>query len=243
MVGHFTAHTQSARELCQLTWSGNIVPRDQQTMFCCAVAVDCRTADKTIDVGFVFHFEAELSRLRDLDPQKCSPTVAYHGANDYIPRLAKYGPWELYGTENLPIPGDDALCDASNKNSLELDTELGQSVQDFLVDATKRHAHARDAFERAKEFLESNINWIHRSPTEAIGAARFLAECMRNDARFYMGAWNDEKSAKLVGAVGDLIRRKNSAHTNYRRRVDQVRSVLYSIDPPRYWRSWPSGRF
>jgi hypothetical protein len=239
VIGHFTAHVRNARDLFQVNWRGEIAPLEQQTMFCCAVPVECTNTEKTVDVGFVLHIEAAIARVLNLEDRKRLASVAHHGAKEIIPRLAKYGPWNFYGQDFIRISGDTPLNKASHENALEFAEEVAPLLQEELVRATKRHADARAAFDRAKTFLESHLNGLHRYPTEAKSAARFLAQCMRNDASPYMGPWNDEKSAKLVGQVDDLIRRKNPNHPNYRMATERVRGVLYDIEPPTYWHNSP----
>ncbi len=109
MIGHFTALLHNARELCQLDYRGEIVPREQQTKFCSQVPIQCVTDNRTIDVGFLLGFEVELSRIKKLLEDERLAAVVHAGAKETIPRLAKYGPWKLYDFNMIPLFGSGPI--------------------------------------------------------------------------------------------------------------------------------------
>src|SRR5437870_862669 len=205
MTGHFTALLHNARELCQLDYRGEIVPQEQQTKFCSEVPIQCVTDDRTIDVGFLLGYEVELSRIKKLLEDERLAAVVRAGAKETIPRLAKYGPWKLYDFNLMPLSGSGPIRLPADSYELKQDEELSEVVAKELAEATERHRNTAAAFERAKKFLESNLDYLRNYPVEARSAARFLADCMGSDAAPFMGSWNREKAGRLIDEVEDLI--------------------------------------
>ena len=158
MIGHFTALLHNARELCPLDYRGEIVPREQQTKFCSEIPIRCITDDKTIEVGFLLGFEAELSRMQKLEEAQRLPAIAYAGAKETIPRFAQFGPWKLYDFILMPVSGSGPIRPATDVHELKQDEKLSPAVTEELTKATARHRDTAVAFERAKNFLNPIFN-------------------------------------------------------------------------------------
>lgn len=241
-TAHFVAQIQHSRELCQLDYQREVVPRERQTMFCAEVPISCRTDDDTIDLEILLRTEVALARVSaegaETDRENLY-AVTYAAAKEAIPRLAGYGQWQLYEGEEIRIPGTDPIPNAAETYDLKQDEPLNPTLEKQLQEATARHNATATAFERAKEFLSSNINSLRHDPSTARRAARFLADCMRADGSPFMGAWNREKSAGLLGDVDELIRRKDTNHAGYRSAADHLSGILYTISPPAVWVAFP----
>ena len=139
----------------------------------------------------------------------------------------------------IPLSGSGQIGSPADSYELKQDEELSEAVAKELATATERHRDTASAFERAKQFLESNLDYLRHFPAEARSAARFLADCMRSDAAPFMGSWNREKAGRLVDEVDDLIRRKNVNHPGYRSAADGVSCILYTVKAPMFWAKYP----
>jgi hypothetical protein len=239
MIAHFTARITNACELCQLDSSGEILKRDQQTKFIAGIPITCTSDDKTIDVGISLIVEADNGRVEDLDREQRLAAVAYVGSNEVIPRLARHAAWKLYEAERIDLSGTGRISPAQETYELKRDETLAEAVAQQLSQATAFHGEIAVAFEKAKEFLLSNVGSLRYDPGRARGAAHFLADCMRSDAAPFMSSWNREKAARLISEVDDLIRRKNPNHQGYRAAGDWIQSILYQIRPPAAWARYP----
>ncbi len=237
-VGRFNAAIAHAVELCQLDGRGTAIDHDKQTRLCVAVPIRCVTEDKAIDIGISLYGEVDIGRVAVGDSRHRVAAVACATAKQAIPRLAKYAPWNLYGLHRVDL--SDAELEASAEEyELLQDQPLAEAVVKQLSESTAFHREVADAFEKAKEFLGANISYLRDEPNKARSAGWFIAECMRSDAAPNMGMWNREKASRLVGAVDDLIRRKNPNHPGYRHSADSIRSVLYMVHPPTIWAKHP----
>jgi len=139
----------------------------------------------------------------------------------------------------MPLSGTGAVRPPKVHDDLRQDEELSEAVAKELAEATERHRNTAAAFERAKKFLESNLDYLRNYPVEAKSAARFLADCMGSDAAPFMGSWNREKAGRLIDEVEDLIRRRNPNHPGYRSAAESVSGILYTIKAPMFWAKYP----
>jgi hypothetical protein len=239
VVGHFNAQIGNAVELCQLDRKGDVISRDRQTLFCCGIPLRCTTDDKTIDVGLSLYTEVAMSRVAGDERRNRVAAVAYAASREAIPFLAHYRNWRLYDFQNITISGKDVLPLPTEEYELQQHEQLSDEVVEELQKATARHREVQRAFEKAKQFLESNLQYLRGQPARAKAAGRFIAECMRSDGAPNMSMWNREKAGRLEDAIEDLIRRKNQNHPGYRHAADSVRSVLYMVNPPTWWAKHP----
>jgi hypothetical protein len=239
VVGHFNARLAHAVELCQLDLRGSIIGRDRQTMFCAGIPILCVTDDNAIDVGVSLYVEIPIKCLTEIDDGRRLAAVAYSAAKEAIPRLAKYPLWNLYDLHRGAVPRIVTIPAPAEEHELKQDEYLSDTVVDQLTSATAFHRDVATAFEKAKSYLESNLNYLRDDPSRARRAAWFVTECMRSDAAPNMGMWNREKASRLVGEVDDLIRRRNSNHPGYRRAAESIGSILYVVHPPKAWAKHP----
>lgn len=238
-LAHFRADIARATELSEVDWRGNIVERAKQTKLCVEFPLWCATDDRTISIGVTIYAEVPSTRVRETDPKARVQAVAYAAATNAIPRLARYAPWNLYDANRCDIPGGDESLAALEAYELKQDQLLSAEVFNQLSDAMVYHGEVAAAFEKAKLYLEQNVDYLRHDPSRAANAARFIADCMRSDATPNMGMWNREKSSRLVSDVDDLIKRKNPAHPGYQRAAQSIRSLLYSLHVPSSWAKYP----
>lgn len=239
VIGRFTARLINAPELCQLDSNGEIIAREQQTTFCAGIPIRCVADDKRIAISLSLYVEVDMQRLTGIDSDHRLRAVACAAATESIPRLAKYAPWQLYGLHIGGVSGTGLIPVSAEDYEIQQDEFLAESVVQQLTEATEFHRTIAAVFQSAKEYLESNLGYLRDEPSRARGAARFIAECMRSDATPNMGMWNREKASRLVAEVDDLIRRKNSNHSGYRRAADSIGTILYRVHPPEAWSNYP----
>jgi len=229
-----------ASELCQIDYNGEIVAHDKQTRFCALLPVTCSGANQDIDVGITLHIELPIAKVASIpkDQGQRLHTVAYHAGLQVKDMLGRRGIWDLYNAERITLYGEDPLS-LSDSLEMKCDVEITEALANHFRDATKRHAEAEQALEKAKEYLDSGLDYACNDSSRISSAARFIADCMRADGTPMMGAWNDEKSAVLLAHIKDLVKRKNPNHPNYQSMASWVRSTLYSVRCPTYWAKYP----
>lgn len=164
VVGHFTANIVNAVELCQLDRQGEIIDRDDQTLFCCGVPLRCQTDDKAIDVGVLLYAEVAVNRVGGDERRNRVGAVAYAASREAIPLLARSARWNLYDLHRVSISGKDVLLSAAEEYELTQDERLSDEVVAELTAATTLHREIETAFEKAKNFLESNLDICEKSP-------------------------------------------------------------------------------
>jgi len=183
-------HTE--RELFQTDHLGEIVPNDKQTAFRAEVALTCQAADKSIDLGLIVVGEVPLARIAAIEKDNRLQAVAYAIGKQVAEDLTKARSWELYRTEQIYVPAS-ATIEPKNHEQFVAEVALNDDLAAAFQDATEHQGEVSAAFEGAKEFLTSHMYSIFVIRSQASSAARFLAQCMRNDGSPYMYSWNRER--------------------------------------------------
>jgi hypothetical protein len=238
MLIRIASEVHLAQEFCQTDQQGKIIPTEKQTVYCAQIPFTCHAPDNSIDLSFLLETEVDLNRLSTLPTDQYLSAVAHVTAKQAATYLSKAPSWDLYKSRKISIPGDQQIFTQSQEEfaaEITLTSDLTKAFQD----ATKRHSATNGAFERAKDFLTSHLYSIFHVRSQANAAAQFIAHCMRSDGKPYMYAWNQEKAAVLVRIINDLGGRKNPNHPGYTSAADQLRSIVYSLHPPRIWTTYP----
>ena len=236
MLIQINKHTE--RELFQTDHWDKIVPADKRTAFRAEIGLTCKASDNSIDLGLLVWGEVALERLAAVDKDKRLPTVAFAIAKQATTDLSKARSWELYRTEQIYVPGD-ALTEPENYAEFGAEVTPTNDLAASFQEATRRHDEISVAFERAKDFLTSHMYSIFHVRDQAYAAARFLAQCMQNDASPYMYSWNREKAHGLVRGIEELGNRRNPNHHGYTSTARILESTLYSLHPPDFWSDYP----
>jgi hypothetical protein len=227
-----------ASELCEMTYGGEIVPRDKQTKFCLLLPLTCSTESGDIDVGFMVVAEVLFDKVDHIPKEKRLAVVSYHTACQVKRTVANCQNWSLYKPEEITFYGEGALTIPA-ATEVNGNIEIVEALATHFREATARHAEVEKALEKAKDYLDNGLDYANHDSSRISRAAYFVADCMKADGTPMMGAWNAEKSAVLLAHVKDLVKRKNPNHPNYRSMVDWIRQILYLVKCPTYWAKYP----
>ncbi len=235
----FSADIFRASELCQTNdYSGVIIAEDKRTKYCVEITAECKSSERDIEAGTTIFAEMPMTKVAGIPKDQRANTAGYHAAIGAKERLERVGTWELYGSERITLYGSEVL-EIPSVFEVEADIQIIEPLAEHFRKATKLQQEVEQALKRAKDYLESGLNYACNDGARLSRAARYIADCMNADGTPIMDGWNREKSAVLLDFVADLIKRRNPNHPNYQSKVSWIHSTLYSVDCPFYWSSYP----
>lgn len=234
-----TSNPHHHRDLCQLDWRENPLPRDQQTHIVSQVPIQCSSDDNSISLAFYLRGEIPLSETRQVEDRFIqSLSVAATIARSAFAYLPKCHRWNWYGLMDIRVVQPFEIVSNSTP-PLSIDVEIFPDLAKALQVETKMRQEVATVFEKAKDFLwdrmGSSLNNIAANVREA---ARFFDDCRACEVWSNGSFMDDSRYKTLRPYIEHLLRLKDASHPNVRD-SGKVRDIVYLAKCPQYWARIP----